>query len=306
MYACGFSVCSMDIRPHKLVRLIASLVAVSAMAEEAEPCRVRVIEGRAAVFASTNAVREALAWLPSGTEFVVRGELTDGAWVCVEPPDHVSVWIYRELVRDGVVLADKSRLRSGAGLTFRPVGSLNKGDRVEVRGSYGDWLRIKPPPEVCFWMLRDQVEPLAAMQPEGADTNLTAEVGVVSVTNAPVFAASNVVVRAEPVAVLTRPVPAELRGYVLDNTQEQGVPVMLSGILDWGTVGAVAAPFCLVARQADGDTAPVCHLMAPALTYSPHVGSTVSVEGTRWRVKGSDLPVVIPSIRFTVIDVKPD
>lgn len=265
------------------------------MAEEAEQCRVRVIEGRSAVFASTNAVREALAWLPAGTEFVVRGELTDGAWVCVDPPENVSVWIYRELVRDGVVLADKSRLRSGAGLNFRPVGSLNKGDTVEVRGSYGDWLRIKPPPEMCFWMLRDQVEPLAAMQPGGVDTNVTEEVAAASVTNEPVVVSSNLVTWVEPVVPLVQPVPAELRGFLLDNTQEQGVTVILSGMLDWGAVGAVTAPFCLVARQADGDTSPVCHLIASTQTYSPHVGSTVVVEGTRWRVKGSDLPVVIPT-----------
>lgn len=71
--------------------------------------------------------------------------------------------------------------------------------------------------------------------------------------------------------------------------------VILSGILDWGAVGAVTAPFCLVARQSDGDTAPVCHLIASTQTYSPHVGSLVVVEGTHWRVKGSDLPVVIPT-----------
>jgi hypothetical protein len=254
--------------------------------EGSEPCRVRVIEGRAALFASTNALREAVAWQPSGTELAVEGELTDEAWVRVAPPENVSVWVYRELVRDGVVAADKSRVRSGAGLAFRPVGSLRKGDRVEVRGSYGDWLKIKPPPEVSFWMLRDQVEPLASMPPEGVDTPLAEEVADGFVTNAVVASVTNV-----PSAMA--PPPPELAGYVLDGTAEQGAKVVLSGLLDWGLVGAVTAPFCLVAKQADGDTAPVCHLWASALALD--VGASVIVEGTRWRVKGSDLPVVIPS-----------
>ncbi len=283
---------------HRL-SVAAAAVLIQAAAAEDPACRVRVIEGRAAVFASTNALREAVAWQPSGSDLAVRGELTDAPWVCVEPPENVSVWVYRELVKDGVVLADKSRVRSGAGLSFRPVGSLNKGERVEVRGSYGDWLRIKPPPDVRFWMLRDQVEPLAAMPPEDVEPSPADESMALAVTNAPVAVASNLTVVAAPPAETPVAAPPELRGFALDNTAEQGARVVLSGILDWGTVGAVTAPFCLVARQADGDTAPVCHLMAPALTYGPHIGASVVVEGTRWRVKGSSLPVVVPvSVRI--------
>lgn len=274
----------MRLRVHKL-SVTAAAVLFHAAAAEGPACRVRAIEGRVAVFASTNVVREAVAWQPSGAELEVRGELTDEAWVCVQPPENVSVWVYRELVKDGVILADKSRVRAGAGLTFRPVGSLSKGDRVEVRGAYGDWLKIKPPPDVKFWILRDQVEPLATTEPVSVETNVPEAVVAAAVTNEPVA----VVPRAAAVAV-----PPELSGFVLDATQEQGAKVELRGMLDWGTVGAVNAPFCLVARQADGDTAPVCHLMAPLLTYSPNIGASIVVTGTRWRVTGSELPVVIP------------
>lgn len=290
----------MGFSTYGLLTVIFSLVAASAVsAGEAEPCRVRVIEGRAAVFATTNAVREAVVWLPAGTECDVRGELTEAPWVCVEPPENVSVWIYRELVRDGLVRANKSRLRSGAGLNFRPVGSLNKGDRVEVRGTYGDWLRIRPPREVDFWILRDQVEPLAAMSPESVETNLAVTATVNIVTNEPAAALTNAVsvIEPEPV-VIEKPlrVPPELRGFVLDHAPDQGSNVVMRGLLDWGSVGTVSAPFCLVAQQANGDSAPVCHVMASALVYSPFLGSIVVVEGTRWRVKGSELPVVIPTL----------
>ncbi len=289
----------MGFNTYGLLALTYSLVAAAAVsAGEAEPCRVRVIEGRAAVFATTNAVREAVVWLPAGAECAVRGELTEDPWVCVEPPENVSVWIYRELVRDGLVRANKSRLRSGAGLNFRPVGSLNKGDRVEVRGAYGDWFRIRPPREVNFWILRDQVEPLAAMSPESVETNLEVTVAVGIVTNEPVAVTTNAVSAIAPApVVIVKPlrVPPELRGFVLDNMTDQGSNVVLSGLLDWGTVGAVSAPFCLVVQQANGDSTPVCHVMASALTYSPFIGSRVVVEGTSWRVKGSELPVIIPT-----------
>lgn len=264
------------------------------------PVLVRVIEGRAAVFASTNAVREAVAWMPSGTDLTVRGELQDEAvWVCVEPPERVSVWIYRELVRDGEVVADKSRLRSGAGLNFRTIGSLNKGERVDVRGKYGDWLRIRPPAELDFWVLRDQVEPLATMPPggivmdedlpaegerAGLSTNRTAEVPVIAETNLTVVL---------PQPLPPRPLPPELAGAVLADAPNQGEPVLLAGVLDFGAVGGFEAPFCLVEGQASGDTVPVCHLLVPVSLANPHVGTRVALGGTRWHVKGVALPVLV-------------
>ena len=91
----------------------------------------------------------------------------------------------------------------------------------------------------------------------------------------------------------TRPPPPELAGYALSDAPDQGMRVILTGLLDWGTVGAVAAPFCLIARQPDGETRPVCQVLAPAAAVNPLVGDTVVVEGTRWCVKGAELPVVI-------------
>ena len=271
---------------HRVSVAAAVLLAHALAAAEETPQRVRGVEGRVAVYAMTNTVHEAVAWVPSETEFVVRGELSDEAvWLRVEPPEHVSVWVYRELVRNGMVLSDKVRVRAGAGLNFHPVGSLNKGERVEVRGTYGDWLKIKPPACVGFWVLRDQVEPLAVMPPEGVIAETETNAALVAVTGV----ATNPVVVPLSVPLL----PPELKGYALSDAPDQGVRVHLTGLLDWGTVGAVAAPFCLIARQADGETLPVCHVLSPAAVANPLVGATVAVDGTRWRVKGSELPIVI-------------
>jgi hypothetical protein len=258
------------------------------------PQRVRVIEGRAAVFASTNSAREALAWLPAGTELCVRGDLPDeSVWVCVEPPESVTVWIYRELVRDGKVAADKSRLRSGAGLNYRTVGSLAKGTRVEVRGKYGDWLRIKPPAGIDFWMLRDQVEPLAVMPAGGAVPESEAPPEEVAAETNRLAAAAEPADTNRVAAQAMPPLPPALAGAALADVPGQGAPVLLTGVLDWGAVGNFAAPFCLVARQANGETLPVCHVFAPASLASPRVGERVALEGTRWQVRGVAMPVLV-------------
>jgi len=262
------------------------------------PLRVRGIEGRVAIYATTNSVREAVAWVPSETELAVCGELPDeSVWVRVVPPEQVSVWVYRELVNKGVVLSDKVRVRSGAGLNYHPVGSLNKGEHVDVRGTYGDWIKIKPPTGVAFWVLRDCVEPLAVTPPEGeyVATNLLPVVDSgAPATNA--LSATAVAVSTNAAALTSTAgvaQPPELSGYVLLASSDQGARVFLSGILDWGMVGAVAAPYCLIVRQPNGDTVPVCHVVAFAALANPNVGSAVAIEGTRWRVKDSDLPVVV-------------
>jgi len=298
----------MAVRTHRGFRglflfVLAGWGVAPGMAEQ--PYRVRVIEGRAAVYASTNGIQGAVAWLPPGTEFAVRGALTEETWVRIDPPEGVSVWIYRELVQAGRVLADGSRIRSGAGLSFPPVAGLNKGDRVEVLGTYGDWLKIKPPPGVDFWVLRDQVEPLAVLPPEGVEVSLPETVAVATggVSEvAGVLLPTNAPAGGRPEGNVTRvrpPVPPELSGFILEEGAEQGVKVVLQGVLDWGGIGTVSAPFCLVARQPDGETLPVCHLLVPVLPCGSHIGEAVTVEGTRWRVKGSALPMVVPlQVRF--------
>ena len=230
---------------------------------------VRGIEGNLPVYASTNPPLEAVALLSAETVLSVFGALTDDLWVPVVAPDAVSVWIYRDLVRDGVVRADKSQVRSGAGMTYRPVASLDRGAPVEVRGRYGDWLRVKPPPEVRFWVLRDQVVSTGMQDEPDIYTAL-----ITALTNAP-------------------PVPSELSGYALEESVSQGDRVTLKGIIDWGGMDAVAAPFRLIA-VGDEDAVPLCNLLAPEITYGSHIGASATVEGTRWRVKGSRLPFVVP------------
>jgi len=285
---------------------LACLLALSAhvvAADEAEPFRVRGIEGRIAVYASTNAPREAVAWLPSDTVFTLKGEITDDPWVRIQPPETVSVWIYRELVRDGVVLADRSQVRSGAGMTYHPIASVARGERVEVRGVYGDWLKIKPLEGIAFWVLRDQVEPLATQPAESEPPMPDIYTGILNALTNETETAACVTnnIRAVPAGEQTSPSPQvtpfrppELSGFALEETDHQGEKVVLRGTLDWGGISSVSAPFTLVTQQADGAMVPVCHLLAPEITYGPHIGAVVTVEGTRWRVKGSDLPFVIP------------
>jgi len=285
--------------------LLLTLAAETACAETGGGSSVRGIQGRLALYAATNPPLEAVAWLPAETVLVVVGELTDAPWTPVEAPDTVALWIYRDLVRDGEVLADKSLVRAGAGMTFRPLASLARGTPVQVRGMYGDWLKIAPPSGMTFWVLRDQIEPLAEWPPDSTAPQtppdlysalidaLTRPPAQQPEPDAPPDAHPPEI---EPPAAPPRAVvrPPELTGFLLDETVAQGERVTLRGTLDWGGMDPVSAPFCLVTRESDGDAVALCNLLAPELTYGPHIGAEATVEGTRWFVKGARLPFVIP------------
>jgi len=297
-----------------LLALLLALAGGTVCAETDGGGSVRGIQGRFALYATTNPPLEAITWLPAETVLAVVGELTDAPWTPVRAPGTLSVWIYRDLVRDGKVLADKSLVRAGAGTAFRPLASLDRGTPVEVRGPYGDWLKIAPPPSMTFWVLRDQVEPLAE-QPREIDAAqaradlysalLDAFSGPSSAQPPDPDASPDLNALPDPAVPVPDlpappkppravPCPPELADYALDETAVQGERVTLRGTLDWGGVDPISAPFCLVAREPDGDAVPLCNLLAPEITYGPHIGAEATVEGTRWFVKGARLPFVIP------------
>lgn len=244
---------------------------------------VRGIAGRLPVYASTNTPRTAVAHLPGSAVLEVRGAFAEAEWVPVEAADAVSVWLYKDLVRDNEIIADKSQVRAGAGMAFPAVASLKRGTRVEVRGTYGDWLKIKPPVSIALWVLRDDVETFAGDGTAGPEF-YAAIIG--ALTNDSPEQAHD-----QPAAALP---PPELAGYALDASAKQGERVKLNGILDLGGVDALAAPFRIVIRNDEGETVPFYNLLAPEATYGTFVGADVRVEGTRWYVKGVRLPFILP------------
>jgi uncharacterized protein YgiM (DUF1202 family) len=107
---------------------------------------------------------EILAQIEAGRLLSVLGP-PSGAWLPVEPPDEVSVWIYAELVRDGAAAVNKAQIRAGPGLAYRTVGSVNRGTPLETRGRLGDWLRIRLPAGMPVWVSRAAVAPAASNAP---------------------------------------------------------------------------------------------------------------------------------------------
>lgn len=135
-----------------------------ATALTAAETRVRVSADHTSLRYQNADTVEVACLVSTGQELTVRGTL-EGSWVPVVPPDDVSVWIYAELVRKGEVIRDKAQLRSGPGLNYKVVGSLDHGIPVEVRSRLGDWLKIRPLSGFTLWIRRSAIVEIPATTP---------------------------------------------------------------------------------------------------------------------------------------------
>jgi uncharacterized protein YraI len=55
-------------------------------------------------------------------------------------------------VTSGQVTGDEVRLRGGPGTKFKPVGTVNRGTRLQIRGQEGNWTEVVPPSEATVWI----------------------------------------------------------------------------------------------------------------------------------------------------------
>lgn len=268
--------------------------------------RIRAIDGRLAVYAFSNTSSEVIAWLPASALLNVKGELTDSRWVCVEPTDVMSVWVYRELIRDSRVSVDKSQIRAGIGMGSRPIARLDKGTPIEIRGTYGEWIKIRPPHGIGFWVLRDQVEPVAD-EPHPATETMPYLNDDAAIEDIPCISPKEKELqRADETTemaldALVRP-PIELSGFELDTAAVQGQRLSYRGILDFGSVDSPPFPYHLMKPKENGEMTPICHLTRTAGLCDELTGATVAIEGTGWFVKGYTMPVVIPRTISRIAD----
>ncbi len=268
----------------------AALFALIVCARAAETrFRVMAEQGRAAVRVEPNADADAVGRLAFGAEVVTDGtnDAVGSDWVRIQAPEEVSLWIYAELLRNGAVAVSKAMIRTGAGIGYKAVAKAERGTLLDVRGSLGDWLRIKPPPGTVFWISRHEIEPLALEDappeaPQPAD--------------APVHGPNQQEPQATATAADLLPEsaaapPRELHPFALAPNRPQGVRVTRTGRLDWPSLWDRTAPgSCRLIPDDDGGAELVIDRTGKAEAL---VGSSVRVHGTRWFLTGVAAPVLV-------------
>ena len=243
----------------------------------------------------------------------------EGEWIGVVPPHAVDLWVYGELVKDGVVAVPKLRVRAGRGINYRPVGVLAKGARVEVRGEEQDWLKIAPPPGSVLWVSSDYVQrqtpvvvkpkPEPTPQPKPKPVAAPAP----KPRSQPVVARPKPMLPIPPPVVVTRPppvppaavppaprekevvtLPAVLDPSRLVASKVQGKRVALNGILrrSW-FVWRRPSRYRLVRYDGRGRAVTSCYVLSVGPDLERHLDTPVTVSGKLYWIQGVRHPAVL-------------
>ena len=81
--------------------------------------------------------------------FVARVE---GDWAAISPPDRLDLWLNKDFIEGNRVVAKSIQIRSGPGIEYGIVGTLERGAPVMPRGEQGEWCKIAPPSSTILWV----------------------------------------------------------------------------------------------------------------------------------------------------------
>lgn len=285
---------------------------------------VRVTADRVNLRAEPDLHVEVVAQVNEGdllTEFSRQGE-----WVEVSAPESAAVWVYGELLRDGAVSVSRLNVRGGPGINYKPLGQLERGTKVVIRETLGEWVQIVPTPQVRLWISSqyvEAVEPDSRKMPAKQDP-VPVEKETPQKTAPPaVVPAEETVAAAEEVSGVDSPVetideepavPVEPAGKPsgqpalktdsstspptrpMITSEEQGRLVQLSGYLlrvtpQW--MVWVAPRFRLLGRDELNRSTTLCHLEGRLDRLEKYAGRNVTVSGHRYWFQGDRAPTVI-------------
>lgn len=215
-----------------------------------------------------------------GTKLTLIAE--HGDWLEVVPPDEISLWIHRDFVDGGAVNTRRLNVRTGPSINHRIAGHLVRGDTIVERDRFGEWIEIAPPEGASVYIHRDLVDvpppplPVPAPRPP-VDPPQPA-----------------------PAPAVTRDVPAEPErgpppppGLDLIPVEGQGEAVRFYGeiratpvLMRIGTT-----PHRLIRRD-DTRVTTLCFLSGNSHQLDSLIGTTLTVYGRAYWIRGRDYPVV--------------
>jgi uncharacterized protein YgiM (DUF1202 family) len=195
-------------------------------------------------------------------------------WLRIALPESAKCYVSARHVVDGVVDVDNLNVRCGPGTSYREVGQLPKGAKVDIIEKKGEWDQIKPTAECSGWIAAELVDveaaPPAAATPPAAQTVNPGEI-VTPPVAAPVGPSVSVV----------NPEPDVLVSYAVKD-----------GYLAAVTESNAPAPYELRTPEMDRLSSRMAYLEAPGMDLKKYIGKHIRIVGTqRWH-KGDRYPVI--------------
>lgn len=249
-----------------------------------------------------------------GDDIILWALTFQDEWVEVAAPESVDVWVHKDFVADSRVVADRLYVRGGPGITWQTVGQMARGDPVVIRGEFGDWLKIAPPPSCTLWVSRKYVEvlepkkpapppPVAAVRespPQPAPRESTRGVTVASrpavASRDRAQATTGSSAASEPVAPVSAdttpaPPPPDLKLIPLEG---QGRRVQREGYLRLaGFVLGRPSRYRLAVQQGQRIQT-ICYVRGNNSQLASFLGRRVLIRGREYWVRGVKDPVLVP------------
>ena len=184
-------------------------------------------------------------------------------WLRIGLPATAKCYVHAKLLKDAAALTDAVNVRCGPGTSFKEIGKLAKGEKVEVVKTEGEWAQIKPPVQCSGWVAAEFLElvptvppapPVAAPPPEVRVETRTIEV---------------------PVEVL---VQYQVKDGIFQKVQGEAQP---------------PTPYELATPNIDGRQYRIAYLEVKEPNLGKFVGKHIRVVGNeRWR-QGDRYPVIV-------------
>lgn len=290
----------MIVRRVSLLSLII-LAALAATGFAGDTLLMKVIADRVNLRARPTLSAEVVGQVQEGDILVAKSFKEE--WVEVLPDDAIDFWVHTDFVKAGEVTSSKLNVRAGAGINYSVVGVLSRGDKVEVRDQFGEWLKIAPPYGSSLWVTSQFVELLDPDRPKR----------VKAVSQAPVPPAPAPVTRAaaKPSKELVQETSgkssaSEVQLKTLAQNQQgppglkliplegQGQQVQKDGMLrKVGFMLNKPARFRLVTMgQRRNQT--ICYVRGNIEQLESFVGRHMTIRGRQYWAQGARYPIIIP------------
>lgn len=254
----------------------------------AETTPAKVIGQRVNLRAKPDLNSEVVGQVSNGDTLLVKSQ--QDAWVEVRPPESVDLWVSRDLVTDNKIAVSKANIRAGPGINYGIVGRLERGQSVEVRGSFGEWVRIAPFDEASLWVSAEflELKRPAAVEPPSIPTSpqpvaLPSDLAraAASPTNVP-----------PPVSAPPADTPAPPAGLDLIPLEGQGQAVEMTGELKPAPyLFSRPSPYRLARKDGSAYTT-VCYLRGNTAQLESLRGKHLRIKGRQYWVQGTREPVV--------------
>lgn len=279
------------------------MLLISMPASGAGDVRLRVTIDNANLMARPNNSAESVCRISKG-DVLIFGDQEESGWLSVVPPEKAALWVYGELVKDNTIAVSMLYVRCGPGINYSDVGSLKKGDKVEIIDKRDDWLRIDPPSGCRLWVRRNHVNYFNNdKKQEEKKVEMPAPVATIDIVRKPVPSPLN----RTPVKKLYKPDMLTVRtieisdnnarndsediklpsGCVLVSSKAQGRDVEYTGVLSLASpVWRRPGRYRLVKYADNGLVTGVCYVLGETEILDPVVGCVLRVSGKEYWVQG--------------------